>query len=82
MALPTGPTIGLLVLIGLDNEKDAMTSCWLDRKEVRLAIRRMHSGTGWPVWLHTGRIFLSFGRPSVTTELAIVYWIEYYLKKI
>ena len=37
-------------LRGLDNEKDAMTSACLDRKEVRGAIWGMHTtGTGWPV---------------------------------
>ena len=37
-------------LIGLDNEKDAITSLCLDRKEVRGAIWGIHSiGTGWPV---------------------------------
>ena len=40
---PTDPAISLLgVLTGLDNEKDAMTSCCLDRKEVRNAIWRVH----------------------------------------
>ena len=37
-------------LRGLDNEKDAMTSGCLDRKEVRCAIWGMHStGTSQPV---------------------------------
>ena len=37
-------------LIGLDNEKDAMTSRCLDRKEVRRATWRVHStGPAWPV---------------------------------
>ena len=37
-------------LIGLYNEKDAMTSRCLDRKEVRHAIWRVHStGPAWPV---------------------------------
>ena len=37
-------------LIGLDNEKDAMTSLCLDRKEVRCATLRVHStGTSRPV---------------------------------
>ena len=47
----TDPAISLLgVLIGLDNEKDAMTSRCLDRKEVPCATWRVHStGTGWPV---------------------------------
>ena len=37
-------------LIGLDNEKDAMTSLCLDKKEVRGATLQVHStGTGQPV---------------------------------
>ena len=48
---PTDPVISLLgVLISLDNEKDAMTSGCLDRKEVRCATWRVHSvRTGRPV---------------------------------
>ena len=42
------------------NEKDAMTSRCLDRKEVRRATWRVHStGTDRPV--ETGRLFLTFG---------------------
>ena len=43
------------------NEKDAMTSLCLDRKEVRHAIWRVHS-TG-PACGDTGRLFLMFGGP-------------------
>ena len=50
--------------IGLDNEKDAMTSRCLDSKEVRGAIWRVHSGH------HLA------GR-SAPTGLAIVHWIGY-----
>ena len=42
---PTDPAISLLgayIYICLDNEKDAMTSCCLDRKEVRGVIWRVH----------------------------------------
>ena len=51
-------------LIGLDNEKDAMTSRCLDRKEVRHATLRAHTGTGTLVGAlctHIRRLFLSFG---------------------
>ena len=41
---PTDPAFSLLgVLLGLDNEKDAMTSRCLGRKDVRHAIWRVHS---------------------------------------
>ena len=41
---PTDPAFQLTRgLIGLDNEKDAMTSRCLDRKEVRHATWRVHS---------------------------------------
>ena len=48
---PTDPAISFTRgLIGLDNEKDAMTSRCLDKKEVRHAIWRVHSiGPTWPV---------------------------------
>ena len=46
-------------LRGLDNEKDAMTSGCLDRKEVRGAIWGVHSTTDRPA----GRLFLMFGGP-------------------
>ena len=37
-------------LIGLDNDKDAIASLCLDRKEVRCATWRVHSTTpAWPV---------------------------------
>ena len=43
---PSDPAQLTMGLIGLDNEKDAMTSCCLDRKEVRHATWRVHNGTG------------------------------------
>ena len=48
---PTDPAISLLgVLLGLDNEKDAMRSGCLDSKEVRWATWRVHSvRAGQPV---------------------------------
>ena len=56
---PTDPAISLLgVLLGLDNEKDAMTSGSLDRKEVRGAIWGVHSTTDRPASGNTGRLFL------------------------
>ena len=64
-------------LRGLDNEKDAMTSTCLDRKEVRDAISRMHStGTGWPVATQDG-FFCHLAGRSTPTGLAIVHWIGY-----
>ena len=40
---PTDPAISLLGVYGLDNEKDAMLSRCLDRKEVQHATWRVHS---------------------------------------
>ena len=41
---PSGPAISLLgVFIGLDNEKDAMTSHCVDRKEERGDTWQMHT---------------------------------------
>ena len=64
-------------LIGLDNEKDDMTSCCLDRKQIQCATWPVHStGTGQLVetqdvffWHLTGR--------SAPTGLAIAHWIGY-----
>ena len=59
MALPTGPTISLLgVLKGLDNEKYAMTSYCLDRKEVGCTVGP------------TSRLFLSFGGPVCADQIS------------
>ena len=61
-------------LRGLDNEKDAMTSACLDRKEVRGAIWGVHStGTGHLVGAlctHIRRLFLSFGRPVYADRIS------------
>ena len=51
----------ILVHSHAPNEKDAMTSRCLDRKEVRHATWRVHS-TG-PAGGDTGRLFLTFGGP-------------------
>ena len=45
------------------NEKDAMTSGCLDRKEVRGAIWGVHSTMDRPAGGNTGRLFLAFGGP-------------------
>ena len=59
---PSDPAISLLgVLEFLDNEKDDMMSCCLDRKEVRGAIWGVHSTRDQPAGGHTGRLFLTFG---------------------
>ena len=50
-------------LRGLDNEKDAMTSGCLDRKEIRGAIWGVHSTTDRPAGGKTGRLFPTFGGP-------------------
>ena len=52
------------------NEKDAMKSQCLDRKEVRMQ-------TLWPVLpvVYTGRLFLAFGGTGRTDHKAIVHWI-------
>ena len=57
-------------LRGLDNEKDAMTSGCLDRKEVRGAIWGVHStGTGQPVETQDVFFWRLAGRS--------VHWIGY-----
>ena len=53
---PTDPAISLLGVSGLDNEKDAMTSRCLDRKEVRHATWRVHS-TGPAQLVETQDVF-------------------------
>ena len=60
-------------LRGLDNEKDAMTSRCLDRKEVRHATLRAHTGTGTLVGAlctHIRRLFLSFGGPVCADRIS------------
>ena len=60
-------------LIGLDNKKDAMTSRCLDRKEVRHATWRTHTGTGPLVGAlsaHIRRLFLSFGGPVCADRIS------------
>ena len=58
------------------NEKDAMTSLCLDRKEVRCATLRVYStGTGRPVETQDVFFWCLAGR-SMPTGLAIVHWIE------
>ena len=75
--LPNGPAFGLLeVIIGLDDEKDAMASCCLDRKEVRCTPWRLQSGTGQPVETQDGFFYHLAGR-SALTELANMHWIGY-----
>ena len=75
---PNSPPINLLgVLIGLDNETDAMTSLCLDRKEVQCAPWQMHIGTGWPVFYIQDIFFWYLAGRSVPTRLAIVRWIGY-----
>ena len=67
---------------GLDNEKDAMMSLCLDRKEVHGAIWGVHStGTGRPVETQDC-FFCHFAGRSAPTGLAIVHWIGYQLIKI
>ena len=57
------------------NEKDAMKSGCLDRKEVRGAIWAVHStGTGQPVETQDVFFWCLAGR-SAPTGLAIVHWI-------
>ena len=57
-------------LIGLDNEKDAMTSGCLDRKEVRGTIWGVHSTTDRPAGGNTGRLFLAFGGPVCADRIS------------
>ena len=57
-------------LRGLDNEKDAMTSGCLDRKEVRDAIWGVHSTTDRPASGNTGRLFLAFGGPVCADRIS------------
>ena len=59
-------------LTGLDNEKDAMTSGCLDRKEVRGAIWGVHSTTDRPAGGNTGRLFLTFGGPVCADRFSIL----------
>ena len=62
-------------LIGLNNEKDVMTSTSLERKEVRGTVWGMRStGTGQPVATQDG-FFCRLAGWSVQTGLAIVHWI-------
>ena len=64
-------------LRALDNEKDAMTSACLHRKEVLGAIWGVHSiGTGQPVATQDGFFYRLAGRSAVT-GLAFVHWIGY-----
>ena len=64
-------------LIGLDDEKDAMTSGCLDTKEVRGAIWGVHiTGTGQPVETQDVFFWRLAGR-SAPTGLAIAHWIGY-----
>ena len=60
---PSDPAISFTRgLIGLDNEKDAMTSCCLDRKEVRRHLASAQYWTGLAGG-NTGLLFLTFGGP-------------------
>ena len=52
------------------NEKDAMTSGCLDRKEVRGAIWGVHSTTDRPASGNTGRLFLAFGGPVCADRIS------------
>ena len=68
---PTEPRYQLTRgLRGLDNEKDAMTSGCLDRKEVRGAIWGVHSTTDRPAGGDTGRLFLAFGGPVCADRIS------------
>ena len=55
------------------NEKDAMTSGCLDRKEVRGAIWGVHSTTDQPAGGNTGVFFWRLSGQSAPTGLAIVH---------
>ena len=48
-------------LIGLDNEKDVMTSCCLNRKDVQCATWQVHS---------TRPVFLLFGGPACADQIS------------
>ena len=64
-------------LKGVDNEKDAMTSRCLDRKEVRCATWQVHSTRpAQPVQTQDG-FFCCLADRSAPTGLAIVHWIGY-----
>ena len=52
------------------NEKDAMTSGCLDRKEVRGAMWGVHSTTDRPAGGNTGRLFLAFGGPVCADRIS------------
>ena len=56
--------------VHMPNEKDAMTSGCLDRKEVRGAIRGVHSTTDRPASGNTGRLFLAFGGPVCADRIS------------
>ena len=58
-------------LIGLDNEKDAMTSACLDRKEVQHATWRVQCEDR-PAGGNTGRLFLTFGGPVCADWFSIL----------
>ena len=81
---PSDPAISLLGgLRALDNEKDAMTSGCLDRKEVRGTICGVHStGTGRLEFYIQDVFFWYLAGRSAPTGLAIVHWIGYQLIKI
>ena len=56
-------------LIGLDNEKDAMTPCCLNRKDVQCATWRVHSTRpARPVETQDG--FLLFGGPACADQIS------------
>ena len=68
--LPPTPLSAYYGLRGLDNEKDAMTSGCLDRKEIRGAIWGVHSTTDRPANGNTGRLFLAFGGPVCADRIS------------
>ena len=58
-------------LMSLDNEKDALTSHCLDRKEVRHAIWRVHYYLkDWPAGENTGCLFLTFSGPVCADRIS------------
>ena len=62
-------------IVHVPNEKNDMTSCCLDRKQIPCATWRAHStGTGQP--LETQDVFFwHLAGRSAPTELAIIHWI-------
>ena len=69
---PTDPANQLTRgLIGLDNEKDVMTSGCLDRKEVRSTTWRVQC-EDQPAGGDTGRLFLTFGGPVCANRFSIL----------